>query len=502
MSTAADIQEQVNSEATGVLTNSMVLMASKAVSWGLAFVMTVMLPRYLGAAGFGRLYFAIALTTIAGMLVEFGLNSLVTREVAREHDRAWSYLVAGAGMKVLLWAVAFLVIVFGLTFTAYPGETRLAVVILAVAVIFTSLGSLVTAVLQALDSMRWIAVGQVAEKASLTVLGVTVLLAGQGIIAVALVMLVSSIVGLGVYSWGFWRVSRVELVHHGGIRELTVRALFVRCLPFFSVVFFGAIYFRVDAVILSAVSGDAAVGWYGAAYKLFEVLTFFPQVLMFAFFPVFSRLSLRDDESLGMAARKSLDWLLAVAIPLAVGTLMLADQIVEVLYGRTGFGPTVLPLRILAVAIIFLYANTEMVWLLVVTERQSRLAVTAAIAAVLNVVLNLFLIPRVAQNGAAAATLVTEIAVLSLNVWFLPRALTRRISMTVPAKAAAAAGIMAGVLYVLRGLPLFANVAIGIVVYAAAALALGALPNDDITMMKQAFRGLLPVRPGTRGVSP
>lgn len=488
--TAAD---HATAETEGALANSLVLMASRAITWGLAFVMTVMLPRYLGAVGFGRLYFAIALTTVFAILVEFGLNSLVTREVARRHQEAWSYLVSGGVLKGLLWAFALVVIVAAMHVSSYPRDTQAAVLILTFGMAVTSLSSLVVAILQGLDRMGWIAAGQVAEKAVLTGLGVAVLLSGMGFVAVATVMLVSNIAGLLLNLYWFARAARAEPARLSGARIMGVRTLFIRSLPFFSVLFFGAIYFRIDVVILSLTAGDAAVGWYGAAYKLFETLTFFPSVFMFAFFPALCRLSVREDGSLAVAARKGLNWLMVVGVPVAAGTFLLSGDIIRLLYGAEGFAASVSVLRILSVTIAFLYANAALVWLLIATERQGKLAMTAGVAAVVNVLLNLVLIPRMAQVGCAVATLATEVVVLTLNAWFLPRDLARRLGLAVPARVLAAGGVMVPVVVGLRGQPLPVVIAAGAATYAVAALLLGALPGDDITMMKNA---LLRLKPG------
>lgn len=482
--------DQLNSQTQTALSNSFVLVVAKAITWGLAFVMTVMLPRHLGAVGFGRLYFAISLTAVFAIIVEFGLNSLVTRDVARKPEEAWNYLLVGSAMKLLLWVLAFGIILAATWLLSTPGDTRAAVLVLTVAVAVTSLSSLVVAILQARDKMRWIGVGQIAEKVVLTGLGVPALLLGAGFVAIAAIMLLSAIVALLLNLYFLVRLSRSTALRVPGTPLTSLRALFVRSLPFFSVLFFGAIYFRIDVILLSTMAGDAAVGWYGAAYKLFETLSFAPQVFMFAFLPMFSRMAATADDALALAAQKGLNWLLLVGVPVAVGTALLAGDIIATLYGPDRFTASVPVLQALAATILFLYANGVSVTLLIATERQGKLAVTAAVAAGLNVALNVALIPHLAQLGCALATLATEMVVLGLNTCFLPASLLRRLSFAPQVRPFAAAAAMALALFALEGSPLLVTIPVGVVTYAAAAMALKALSKEDIDMLKNAVFGL------------
>jgi O-antigen/teichoic acid export membrane protein len=485
---SAETAEHVHEQTKSVLTNSMVLLGSKVVTWAFAFVMTIMLPRYLGAAVYGRLYFAISLTSVFAIMVEFGLNSLVSREISKKPEDTTAYLVNAALLKAGLWIVAFAIMNAFVRIADYPPQTVAAVMILGVAIMITSMSSLLVAVLQATRHINWVAISSIAEKAVLTCLGVAALLSGYGMLVIAGIMLLSATIGLALDLFWFVRLSRVAPVHAGweGVRP---RPLFVRALPFFSVVFLGAIYFRVDVIIMSLVKSSVVVGWYGASYRLFETTNLIPEAFMFAFFPVFCRMALRKDTSLALATQKALDLLLLIGIPVAVGMFTLAGPIVKTLYGAQ-FLPSVGSLRLLALATPLLYTNAAFVQLLVATDRQKKLAVTAGIGAVVNVGLNLLLIPRYGHIGAAATTVVTEFVVTVVNYRFLPRGLTSELKVTTPAKALVAAAVMAVPLVLMRGENVFLTIAVGVGVYFTVVALIKALPAEDVQMMKAAIAGV------------
>jgi len=484
-----DRASQTASEQTrGAISRSAVLVGSRILTWGLAFVMTVMMPRYLGATSYGRLYLAMSLTGIMSILVEFGLNSLVAREVSKHPSDATRYLINAGMLKAALWVVGCGVLAAVVRIIDYPEETQLAVAILAVMVLITCEGTLVAAVLQANDRMRWIAYSTAAEKLVYVVLGVVALVSGHGILVISAVALFSAVVSLSMNLIWFRRMARSVEVS-GGWRGVEVPGLFVRALPFFSVAFFGAIYFRADVIIMSLFKSDAIVGYYGAAYRLFQTTYVVPDALLFALFPLFCRLSAQHENALAVAAQKGLDLLLLLGFPLAAGVFVLSDEIVYTLYGAD-YADSVVLLRILAVAIALMYANGVFVQLLVATERQKRLAFTAGVSAVLNVSANFVLIPFIGAVGAALATVMTELIVIVMNFSYLDRGLTRQLRFGTPARALAAALLMAAVLMALGGKSLLLLIPVGVGVYAAGIVLFRALPPDDRAMMKAALENM------------
>jgi O-antigen/teichoic acid export membrane protein len=328
----------------------------------------------------------------------------------------------------------------------------------------------------------------VLEKLAYVGLGVAALLLGYGVLAMAAVMLVGAVAGVLLDLW-WLRCLANDTDVHTGWQGFEVKNLFVRALPFFSVLFFGAIYFRVDVVILSLLTSDAVVGYYGAAYRLFQTTYIVPEAFLFALFPLFCRLSPRPDDALAVASQKGLDVLLLMGLPLATGMFVLSDEIILTLYGAR-FAASVPLLRVLSVAVALMYANGVFVQLLIATERQKRLAATAAAAAVLNVSLNFALIPFIGALGAAAATVATESLVILLNFGFLPRELTRQLRFKTPAKAMVASAVMAGVLVLLNGYSLLLLVPVGVVTYFAGIVVLRAVSPEDWAMIKTALANL------------
>jgi O-antigen/teichoic acid export membrane protein len=183
-------------------------------------------------------------------------------------------------------------------------------------------------------------------------------------------------------------------------------------------------YRRLDVVLLSALQGDAAAGEYGAAYKLWETLGLIPASLLDAMFPEMARLvkgptgQVRLRTFFGRAAPV----LLVGGILIAAAGTGLAGTIVPLVYGQAEtHGGAIAAFRLLvwAVPAMFLYLlNGHVLYAL---GRQRQVTVAMAVVGVVNVALNLLVIPRWSTLGASVVSLLS-----ALLLWALLSRLTRR----------------------------------------------------------------------------
>src|SRR5207247_10761462 len=119
-----------------------------------------------------------------------------------------------------------------------------------------------------------------------------------------------------------------------------------QALPLGLALMIATIYFRADAVLLSILKGPHAVGIYGVAYRLLEAVIAFPGFFYVSIFPLLSQsYARRDLGNLRDVTQRAFDLLVLAAVPVVLGTFVLAPQIVHALAG-SGFDAAVTPLRI------------------------------------------------------------------------------------------------------------------------------------------------------------
>ena len=141
--------------------NTTVLLVAQAASYLLAFGYMMYLARYLGAAGFGILSFALAFAGIFGVFTDFGLHPLMVREIARDKSLVPKYLTNISLMKIILVTITFGLIALAINLLGYPEQTIRVVYLVALYVIVTAFTQMFYAVFQAFERMEYESLGRV-----------------------------------------------------------------------------------------------------------------------------------------------------------------------------------------------------------------------------------------------------------------------------------------------------------------------------------------------------
>lgn len=466
------------------LGNTAIMMVAQLITWGATLITTGVLGSRLGVDAFGTLYLAMSFSLLFGVLVEFGLNQQLVRAIARDHELAGSYLVNALAIKLVLAFVAYLAILALIFLLGYSAESGLVIAVYCLILVFNGFSTTFTAVYQGTQRVVYAAAGSIIEKVLVCVLAVVLLWQGFGVVAMAAVFVVGSAASALWQAICLHRVARVHLHLERGVIRTLVRS----AIPFFAYWVLGSLYYRLDTILLSKLTSAEVLGWYGAAYRLFDTLVFLPSIIASAIlFPILSQLSTQSRPALRRAMGKGLDTILIVGLPICVGLFVLAEPIIRLIYRQPEFAHAVPALQWLAVGLLLLYVNSILGVTLVSLNEERKLTVLAGLALVLNLALNLALIPLFQHVGAAFTTAATEGLILAYLLAATPRDLLTRSSFDVLAKAGAGAGAMALVLIALRGQSLMLLVPLGAIIYALMGALLRLVHPDDFRMIGSAL---------------
>ncbi|HKS69686.1 MAG TPA: polysaccharide biosynthesis C-terminal domain-containing protein [Ktedonobacterales bacterium] len=468
-----------------LLNNTMLSLFGQAVTWSSTLILTAAYGRFLGDVRFGQLYFAVTFVALIGFPLEFGFNQQLIRDVAQMPDKARRYLSSTLALKAMMWPVLFGLILLLSWLMGYDGRERAIIAICGGTLLCTSIASTFASLHYALQHAVYPVFGNIIEKGLDAAVGVVILAHGFGVQTMAAILLVAAFCNAAWQASWFLRVVGISLSLDGRHMLGLVRT----ALPFLAWGTVGVIYYRIDTVFLSLMTNDAVIGWYGAAYRLFDTLCFLPNVVIMAILsPVFSRLSVTSHSTLKVAVEKTLNYLMFLAIPIATGMVVAGPAIIGFLYHRAEFTHTVPALQALAPGLIFLYANSVVTTILMSTHREKSVAVMAAVALVFNVSINLVVIPRYQHIGAAAATSATELLLLIMGLAFVPRAFWPWRSLRVIGKSLLAAAAMAGAVLALDRTTILEILPVAAVVYFGLSAALGTIPREDFKALYAAFR--------------
>ena len=452
-----------------------------------SLVLFAVMARELGATGLGKFVFGLAFLQIAMVPVEFGFDRYLLRRVAKDRASVNELFFDVLSLKLVLTVPLLALVTVVLLVAGYDDQTREVVWLLAIGFVLDALANTIHSLFLALERGGLLASVVIVQRLAAAAMGLAVLAAGYGVVAVAATYSAGAAIGLAM--------AATLLIRRIGLprRSVTVRGwrrLTAVSLPFGLQDVFTVILFKVDAVILSLMATEAAVGRYGGAYRLLEATFFITFALTGAFAPMYTYLDRDSEPTVQAAFERSLKLALAGLVPIAAVFGLLAEPVSRLFFGA-GLEDAADPLRFLA-PVIFLTGIVTLASSLIVSRRNPMVMVWATAAVVvLNVTLNIVLIPVWEETGAAVAMLVSEVAFLFVvgpiaaeaagGVRWLP-------TITGPLLAGAA---MVPLLILLNGVPL-AAVAVAVAAYAVALTIIERLvaPADVALAMRMARRWL------------
>jgi O-antigen/teichoic acid export membrane protein len=441
-----------------------------------------LLTGYLGPRSYGELTSALAFVALFVVLADGGLGTIAAREMARDAGGAERLLARTLVLRALV-SLCLVPISLGLGLWIFQGEGRISegVAFLSCLIVLTTVQSALAVVFAA--RVR----NDVTAGIDVAIKGVT--LAGIGVVAAAhggfrdvlLVYIVSSVVGLALA----WLFAQRQVRARPSLGLGPWKPLVLLALPLGLVQLLNTLYYRLDTVMLSVLRPLSEVGYYGVAYRVIDIVVSVPSILLVALMP---SLATADAARLQAMSQKALDVMIAMAVPVLVGGILLRRQIIAAV-SSDAFRPAATPFLILLVGAAASFPNAVYGNVLVAIDRQSVLVRLTVVVLCVNLALNVLLIPLLGASGAAMATTACELTSAGYVMWLHRRETGGGLGygQTVKSSLAAAAMLVAYLMlrnaYPLHTRSLVATVSatsILAAVYVAALVALRGVPVIDV----------------------
>lgn len=393
-----------------------VLILRRYLLAALGWAGTVVIVRQLSPSDWGRYSFIFALLGLLGFISDLRIGRIVIRMVAddsEESDRAaGSYLVLRLLIGAVTYGLALAIVFIG----DYPTAVRQGVAVAGLAVIVGSCDSALYLVFSARMWFRTItistAVGAVIQLALVLAIAGSI---GGTVVWFTLPALAAAIVEL---VWKLWAVR-----HH---LRLTIdrSAWWGWCKEAAPLALGGTLseaYFRIDSIMLERLDGFEAVGVYSIGYKFADLAGSLPGTVLTPALTLMIHVAGIDVRRFSAVFRQTFLLLLVLAVGVCVGFSLYAEEAISLLYGeRYRVASGAATGLILGVGLRFF---TQLSFTTLVAVGRNRIYPVAAGAGLaLNVGLNLVLIPMWSYDGAAMATIATEVVVVAILGWAASRA--------------------------------------------------------------------------------
>ena len=313
-------------------------------------------------------------------------------------------------------------------------------------------------IFQAHERLELVSACLIVQRMLTAVVGVTILMAGGGLIGASVAYLVGAVAGLVAVELALRRFTPVSRP-----RPTTAGAwsLLRAGVPIGVAGLLLVVLLRVDVVMLSFLGDNRQVGLYAAGYRLVDGLQFLSWSFGAAMLPWLARAA--SGRALTRAFMLGVKLVAALLLPVGLVLSCFAQPIVELLYGR-GFAGAAAPLTLLGGTVVCYGLQRFGATVLIARDAAGTLARVAAAVAIFNILANFVVIPLAAARGAAAVALATGLLLAGLNVHFA----SRRTGGLRPVRALGApavAGLAMVTVALTLPLPAIAAAAISLAVY-------------------------------------
>ncbi len=358
---------------------------------------------YLGQEGFGQYATVLAFFAFFSAIADLGIGMITVREISRPQADEKRILGNVLSLRLLSSGGIFLLSPFLIFFFGYPAELKEGILIAAFAIIFSTMSLVLNGIFQKRVAMHQVAMIEFIGKILQVAFIAFAVARDWGFLAIVSAILVS----MGFNAVTVFLASRRHIRFSFRFERAYWKEFLHESYPLGVTAIITFLYFKLDTILLSVLRPATDVGIYNVAYKIMENLIFFPAMLAGLIIPLLSKYLLSDRKKFDLIASKTFKVFLIIVLPIMVGTLFLAEDIILIVSGPVFFASADV-LRILIFSLAFIFFGHFFNMVLLVSNAQKKMMWMLSFAAFFNIAANLFLIPRFSFLGAALASTLTE----------------------------------------------------------------------------------------------
>ena len=457
-------------------------------------ILTVLLARLLDPDGYGLFYLSLSILGSVQLLGRLGIPKSAARYITEYKEQDPSQirhiivfsLVLNVG---LLAFVSFALILSAEWIAEFMGEPELTLLLLigVLHIIFAALKSYSRSILQGFEAIKPAAITYAVDNSTRLLLAVGLVVLGYGavgaLVGYVLAHVIGTVLGLGYIYSRFYRSLESGVVKSGIRRRITEYSVSLAGTDTATV-----LDKRVDTILVGFFVGPIGVAYYTIGKQVISFVKTPISALGFSISPTIEAERAKGNPDTAVKLyEEALSHSLLLYIPAAAGLILVAEPLVELVFGTDYLG-AVLVLQILALYVVLKSVTSLTSHTLDFLGRARERAIIKLISAVLNILLNILLIPRYGVPGAALATVITFSLYTFVNLYIMHDELGLRVHVLFNhvGVVSAITAVMSAVVYSLLGfvtgfVTLLLVVGVGVVVWAVLSIATGLLDLNRLS---------------------
>ncbi len=392
-----------------VLQNTSTIILGRVINLLLSVISSVLIVRYLGSERLGQYASFYAYLTLFSWLTMFGMDIIIVRDASKQREKAGQLFGTATSVSFLLSVVATILAMLGSITLNYTNALRMLLFVAAIDMLLLAPLRLSGSVFQ--ENLRpWYGTGINVARQALWVMVIGVLIfAKAGLASIIWAHLLCSV----IESLVLFLFARRFIPFRWHFNVSLARNILKESWPIALSILAVSVYQRIDQVMLHTLAGNQKLGYYVASVNISELFDIFGVALMFAMFPILSKVALQQERFeyyVKICFRYLMPFIFGICAIVTVGS----GPLIKILYGKEYvLSGSVLSVLIWSEAGSFLGMIIGIA--LIARGLQKFTLISASVGAVVNVILNIAFIPKWGPVGAAWATVISY----SLSGFFL-----------------------------------------------------------------------------------
>lgn len=392
------------------------LFFDKVLRMGSGLFVGVWVARYLGPEQFGMVNYTFAFVALFGAISTLGLDSIVIRDIVSMPEKTNELLGSAFVLKLIGGFLVFILAAISILFIRPHNSLMFFLVLIS------SLGC----IFQAFNTIDFYFQAHILSKFTVwanniaflvvSILKVILIVNKSSLIAFAWVFLLESILS-SIFILIAYQYNKQNIFRWKPAKRMAVNLL-RQSWPLILSSMAIMIYMRIDQIMLGNMRGDIAVGNYSAAVKISEIWYFIPMNIMTSVYPALIAIKKQSQQKYIKRTHQLALYMLYGTVAFSLIVTFTSKLIVNLLYGNEfSQASNALTIHIWTGVPVFVSLVYNRIYLIEGLIKEC--FYFTFISVIINVLLNLIMIPKFGISGAATATLITQSTGLLIGMLYL-----------------------------------------------------------------------------------
>jgi O-antigen/teichoic acid export membrane protein len=453
-----------------VIKNTIWLTGGTILSRTVRALMIIYAARVLGTEGYGIFSYALSLAAFFTIFSDIGLSGLLTRELVKKPNETQRYTSTTFYIKLVITSLGVLFTLFAAPLFIKIDAARPLLPIVAFLLAFDSLRGFTFSITRSKNRMEIESMLSVATDMLITCLGFAALFLLPTPKWLSIAYTAGSGLGLLI---AFVVIRKWAGDFIKGFDRTLIKPILSSAWPFAVMGLLGGLMINIDTIIIGWFRSAGELGLYAAAQRPILLFYIVPSLISASIFPIISKFAHEGDhDRTKRVIEQTIVGALAIGIPLIVGGILLGQPFMQFVFGSAYIYAT-LTFQLLLLTIVPVFAGMIIGNAIFAYDKQKIFLISVGSGAIVNVILDLILIPAYGIAGSAVATIIAQLIANGYVWWKFKEIVDLNVIPKLGKITLASIGMGLAVLSAnLLHLHVVLSIVIGVAVYAALIIAL------------------------------